>query len=122
MQADCIFIRRSARFIVRRRTFGGFQTNLKPVSCATISFSNGAQNMHASGWQGLRWRPARPTRLKNTDTGPVAATVPLYPCCATQLKQLTKELTRLTRNRSRHSLSIDQSLLRKQSTVHIHAF
>ena len=50
MQADCIFIRRSARFIVRRRTFGGLQTNLKPVSCATISFSNGAQNMHASGW------------------------------------------------------------------------
>jgi hypothetical protein len=50
MQADCIFTRRSARFIVPRRTFGGLQTNLKPVSCATISFSNGAQNMHASGW------------------------------------------------------------------------
>jgi hypothetical protein len=59
MQADCIVIRRSARFIVRRRTFGGLQTNLKPVSCATISFSNGAQNMHPLG-------PARGPRLKNT--------------------------------------------------------
>jgi hypothetical protein len=59
MQADCIVIRRSARFIVRRRTFGGLQTNLKPVSCATISFSNGAQNMHPL-------EPARLPRLKNT--------------------------------------------------------
>lgn len=64
--------------------------------------------------------PARVARVKNTDIG--SATVPLYPCYARQLKQPTKELTRLTRNRSRHSLSINQSLRRKPSTVHIHVF
>ncbi len=41
MQADCIFIRRSARFIVRRRTFGGLQTNLKRCLVQLLVFLMG---------------------------------------------------------------------------------
>jgi hypothetical protein len=80
MQADCIFIRRSARLIVRRPPCSGLQTNLKSVPSATISFSNGAQNIAHF------WGPARAARLKNTAAEIGGGDCPILSECLRDLK------------------------------------